>query len=73
MALQVEPRSSSSIAGLPICWQDATKPPELEREHWIDFFEVALKAKVIFRLPNLQKLQAPKTKVSWEIWRRQQQ
>ena len=33
MALQGEPRTSSSIAGLPIYWQEATKPPELEWEN----------------------------------------
>ena len=30
MALQAEQRPSSSIAGLPIYWQDATKPAEIE-------------------------------------------
>ena len=45
MALPAKPRTSSSIAGLPIYWQEATKPPKLERETWIDLFEVALMAK----------------------------
>ena len=44
MALQAEPRTSSSIAGLPVYWQEATKPPELEWEKRIDLFEVALMA-----------------------------
>ena len=62
MALQVEPRTSSSIAELPIYWQEATKPPELEWEKWIDLFEVALKAKSNISIAELTKTTGTKDK-----------
>ena len=55
MALQAEPCTSSSIAGLPIYWQEPTKPPELEWEKWIDLFEVALMAKSNISVAELTK------------------
>ena len=62
MALQAEPRTSSSIAGLPISWQEAAKPPELEWEKWIDLFEVALMAKSIISVVELTKTTGTKDK-----------
>ena len=62
MALQAEPRTSSSIAGLPIYWQEATKLPELEREKWIDLFEVALLAKSSISITELIKTTGTKDK-----------
>ena len=62
MALQGEPRTSSSIAGLPIYWQEATKPPELEWEKWMELFEVALMAKSIIPVAELTKTTVDKDK-----------
>ena len=62
MALQAEPRTSSLIAGLPIYWQEATKPPELEWEKWIDLFEVALMAKRNISVAELTKTTGTKDK-----------
>ena len=73
MALQGEPRTSSSIAGLPIYWQEATKPPELEWEKWMELFEVALMAKSNISVAELTILPEIKTKVSWETWKKQRQ
>ena len=49
MALQAEPRTSSSIAGLPIYWQEATKPPELEWENGLIYSKSHLWLKATFR------------------------
>ena len=62
MALQLEPRTSSSIAGLPIYWQETTKPPELEWERWIDLFEVALMVKSNISIAELTKSTGTKDK-----------
>ena len=62
MALQAEQRTSSSIAGLPIHWQDATKLPELEWEKRIDLFEVALMAKSNISVTELTKTTSNKEK-----------
>ena len=62
MALQGEPRTSSSIAGLPIYWQEATKPPELEWEKWMELFEVALMAKSNISVAELTKTTGNKDK-----------
>ena len=62
MALQGEPRTSSSIAGLPIYWQEATKPPELEWEKWMELFEVALMAKSNISVAELKKTTGNKDK-----------
>ena len=63
MALQAEPRTScSSNAGLPIYWQEATKPSELEWEKWIDLFEVALMAKSNISVADLTKTTGTKNK-----------
>ena len=47
--------STSSIAGLPFFWQEATKTPELEWEKWRDLFEVALMAKSNISVAELIK------------------
>ena len=62
MALQGEPRTSSSIAGLPNYWQEATKPPELEWEKWMELFEVALMAKSNISVAELTKTTGNKDK-----------
>ena len=62
MALQGEPRTSSSIAGLPIYWQEATKPPELEWEKWMELLEVALLAKSNISVAELTKTTGNKDK-----------
>ena len=62
MALQAEPRTSSSIAGLPIYWQAATKTPEPEWEKWIEIFEVALMAKSNISITELTKTTGTKDK-----------
>ena len=62
MALQGEPRTSSSIAGLPFYWQKATKPPELEWEKWMELFEVALMAKSNISVAELTKTTGNKDK-----------
>ena len=62
MALQGEPRTSSSIAGFPIHWQEATKPPELEWEKWMELFEVALMAKSNISVAELTKITGNKDK-----------
>ena len=74
MALQAELRTSFSIAGLPIYWQEATKTPEMEWEKWIDLFEIALMAKSNFSIAELTKTTGTKDKtLKGEIWRKQQQ
>ena len=62
MALQAEPRTSSSITGLPIYWQEATKPRELEWEKRIDLFEVTLTAKSNISVAELTKTTGTKDK-----------
>ena len=62
MALQAEPRTSSSFAGLPIYWQEAAKPPELEWEKWMELFEVALRAKSNISVAELTKTTGIKDK-----------
>ena len=62
MALQAEPRTSSSIAKLPIYWQEVRKSPELEWEKTIDLFEVALMAKSNISVAELTKTTGTKDK-----------
>ena len=59
MALRAKTSSSSStsssLAGLPVFWGDATTNPAMDWDKWLDLFQVALMAKYSISITELTR------------------